>query len=114
MSANSESTGQPAQYRFEQRGDVLVLELEGDWLIAAPAPGSARIVGELQALPAPRIEFDCTRLGAWDSMLVILLLRCRELCRAETLRHLCGIHHEICAEAESAQRDRREECRNGL
>ena len=81
MSANSESTGQPAQYRFEQRGDVLVLELEGDWLIAAPAPGSARIVGELQALPAPRIEFDCTPLGAWDSMLVILLLRCRELCR---------------------------------
>jgi phospholipid/cholesterol/gamma-HCH transport system permease protein len=80
MSANSELTGHPAQYRFEQRDDVLVLELEGDWLIATPASDSARIVAELQTLHASRIGFDCTRLGAWDSMLVILLIRCRELC----------------------------------
>ncbi|MBP8926117.1 MAG: ABC transporter permease [Pseudomonadales bacterium] len=80
MSANSEPTGQPPQYRFEQRAGQLVLELAGDWLIATPVPAGARIVSELQALQATRLEFDCTHLGAWDSVLVILLIRCRELC----------------------------------
>ena len=61
MSANSEPTGQPPQYRFEQRAGQLVLELAGDWLIATPVPAGARIVSELQALQATRLEFDCTR-----------------------------------------------------
>ena len=50
--------------------------LTGDWRLHGGMPPADRIYEELTAqAPAPRVAFDTTRLGAWDSGLLAFLLK---------------------------------------
>jgi phospholipid/cholesterol/gamma-HCH transport system permease protein len=73
------ASGPRASYQVEPEGsapDRLRLVLTGDWRLDGGMPPADRIYEELTAeRPAPRVAFDTTRLGAWDSGLLAFLLK---------------------------------------
>ena len=73
------ASGPRASYEVEPEGsapDRLRLVLTGDWRLDGGMPPADRIYEELTAQgPAPRVAFDTTRLGAWDSGLLAFLLK---------------------------------------
>ncbi len=73
------ASGPRASYEVEPEGsapDRLRLVLTGDWRLHGGLPPADRIYEELTAqAPAPRVAFDTTGLGAWDSGLLAFLLK---------------------------------------
>ena len=61
-----------AQAQVRSAGDVLVVEVSGDWRLTAPRPAWGTIApsGSFKA-----VRFDASQLGAWDSSLVLFVMQ---------------------------------------
>lgn len=59
---------------------ALVVVLSGRWVATGRAPDFAPATDGLRRIRPAVLSFDCTSLAAWDSLLVVRLLACRELC----------------------------------
>jgi phospholipid/cholesterol/gamma-HCH transport system permease protein len=70
--------------RFELRrddGGRLVVELWGNWLLAAKRPSAGEVVEILESGPAvTRLSFDGARIGEWDTGLMTFLIELNGLC----------------------------------
>jgi len=79
---NEVTPGKPSAARcvVEARAGVLTIVLTGDWLVTGGAPRAAEIVSRLREHAAQSVRFDCSALGAWDSLLVTALLGIDEAC----------------------------------
>ncbi|MGD8414777.1 MAG: ABC transporter permease [Candidatus Latescibacterota bacterium] len=76
------SSEQPA--RFELRrddGGRVVVELWGNWLLAAERPRATDVVRKLESGPAvTRLCFESVRIGDWDTGLMTFLIELNSLC----------------------------------
>jgi len=71
----------PARLAVGQKGSgVLVVTVAGDWLERSALPGVSAVEKELASTPVKALEFDATRLGGWDSALMVRILALHELC----------------------------------
>ena len=67
-------------------GSTLVLALAGEWTLEQSIPGFDRLVEDFEGRPAPdAISFDTRELGAWDSSLLMFLVRGRSYCETHDL-----------------------------
>lgn len=66
--------------------DVLVVEVGGVWKTRPGLPGVGRLEKELECGPGARVlEFETSRLGDWDTGLVVFLIKCVGLARERGL-----------------------------
>ncbi len=65
---------------LECRDGQAVLMLAGDWLLAQGSGANTALLRELRAMDVRELVFDCSALGAWDSLLVTLLYRLEACC----------------------------------
>ncbi len=62
--------------------DTLAVKLNGDWLITAGIPGVNEVVAQLDGSKIiQRLVFDCSKLGQWDSGLVVFLFHLIRECQ---------------------------------
>jgi phospholipid/cholesterol/gamma-HCH transport system permease protein len=69
-------------------GEKLVLELKGDWTVRQGEHGRAeKLFSELdQQSGVAELEFDTSKLGSWDTSLLVLVTRVEEWCNAHKIR----------------------------
>jgi len=61
--------------------DTLLLELSGSWRLTEPLPETDEVKGSIESSKnIGQIAFDTTRLGDWDSGLIIYLMRIFDAC----------------------------------
>lgn len=72
-----------AGLKLRRRDDhALVVALVGRWLMRASLPGLDAVEKALkEGSPPPRMAFDASALGEWDSGLVSFVLKCHVLCK---------------------------------
>ena len=71
---------------LRQENHALIASLAGVWDLEHPTASFDRLVDDWPAGPTvDAITFDTTELGAWDSSLLIFLLRARDYCDAHGL-----------------------------
>ena len=76
----------PVRVALRREGGVLVASLAGVWELEEPTPRFDRLVEDLQPGSSfDGIGFETTGLGAWDSSLLVFLLRGRDYCEAHDL-----------------------------
>lgn len=75
-------TGEPDdRLALVQEGARLVLRLTGDWTFARPLCDPAPFIAALQHAPPPgRVEIDASRLGRWDSAVVVFVDTVHAIC----------------------------------
>ncbi len=80
--AQMTETGKLTASLTSRRGQdgVLVVEVAGNWLDRTGLPDVSGITRELTAGPAKAVEFDTSRLGGWDSALLVRILGLYEEC----------------------------------
>jgi phospholipid/cholesterol/gamma-HCH transport system permease protein len=93
----SDSTGKPAAAIVEQRASTAVVVVSGDWDLHAAPPQAAAITTALGDKPAS-LQFDCTKLGTWDSALPIYLMNLVQAAQTD------GIDIDYAGLPEGAQR----------
>jgi phospholipid/cholesterol/gamma-HCH transport system permease protein len=88
VGASTASGIEKAALEVRRKGtDVLVIALEGDWLMRSRLPSLEALEPELnQGVPPRRMEFDTVGLGEWDSGLVSFVLKCQELSERRQMR----------------------------
>lgn len=60
---------------------ALELRLAGEWVVGEPIPPVDDLLTRLASGPAPRrIDFDASRLGRWDSLLLTFLVKLIDYC----------------------------------
>jgi phospholipid/cholesterol/gamma-HCH transport system permease protein len=76
----------PGQMHFSKSaGDTLRIDLTGNWTIGAAIPSALDAEKEIEAnQPLRTVAFDAAELSAWDSGLLVFLLR---------ILHYCGQRH---------------------
>jgi phospholipid/cholesterol/gamma-HCH transport system permease protein len=79
--------GQAAVYEFA-RSDArtLRLDIHGDWLLESGAPAAGDIGRRLGEIGDARaLALDATRLGRWDTALLVFLVGVKDLCKTRGL-----------------------------
>ncbi len=79
-------------------GDVITLQLSGDWLQGQETADFTELRTELARTGASTLIADGATLGEWDSLLMAFLLQCHDFCSEE------GIEFSTREMPESAQR----------
>jgi phospholipid/cholesterol/gamma-HCH transport system permease protein len=75
-----------ARVVLHQEGPSLIAKLAGDWELERPTPSFDRLVEDLPVDGAAEtIAFETTELGAWDSSLLVFLVRGMDYCGARGL-----------------------------
>jgi phospholipid/cholesterol/gamma-HCH transport system permease protein len=65
------------------KDDVLFVELAGDWIQRSGLPEVSAVAQELAGGPVKALAFEATRLGKWDSALMVRILKLHDLCRQQ-------------------------------
>jgi hypothetical protein len=74
------------QVEIQQKDELLVAELTGEWELDRPTPRFARLLDDAAPGQTVRaIGFDTTELGEWDSSLLAFLLQGRGYCETHDL-----------------------------
>lgn len=78
---------------LRRSGDVLLVQLFGNWRSSSRLPGLSAIQEAIESGAAPRVlEFETTSLEAWGSGLVAFIANCHELCQARHIEvHQSGL-----------------------
>ena len=79
-----------ARANSTRNGDTLLIALEGNWRLGqTPSAIDALLASQSSpAEPLRDVAFDSSKLGTWDSSLLLFLVRCEAVCAAQhvTLR----------------------------
>jgi phospholipid/cholesterol/gamma-HCH transport system permease protein len=79
-------TATPIRVGLRQNGSTLIAGLAGEWTLEQSIPRFDRLVEDRPAdRPVDAIAFDTTGLAAWDSSLLMFLVRGRSYCEAHDL-----------------------------
>lgn len=71
----AESAGNAARMNAARQGDLLVVNISGDWVLGNRLPPPADLEREIEKEPHPRrVEFDARELGRWDSTILTSLV----------------------------------------
>jgi phospholipid/cholesterol/gamma-HCH transport system permease protein len=80
-------TESKARLELRRHGDeALVVALVGRWLMRATLPGLNAVEKALKEGTPPRMEFDTSALGEWDSGFVSFILKCHALCERHRVK----------------------------
>ena len=82
MAAGVASLAASSKLQVISTGDsALELRLAGEWVVGEPIPPVDELLTQLASGPAPRrIDFDASRLGRWDSLLLTFLVKLIDYC----------------------------------
>jgi phospholipid/cholesterol/gamma-HCH transport system permease protein len=82
MAAGVASLAASSKLQVISTGDsALELRLAGEWVVGEPIPPVDDLLTRLASGPAPlRIDFDASRLGRWDSLLLTFLVKIIDYC----------------------------------
>ena len=79
-------TDQAPGFRLDQQDqERAALQISGDWVQGEDAPDFATLRSQLAASLPRHLILDCSKLGAWDSILMAFLLQCFNYCRESTI-----------------------------
>ncbi len=69
-----------ARLAVRAEGGVARAELAGDWRTQAHLPGIEEVKSAIEGEGVKALDFDCRKLGQWDTGLIMFVLKCAELC----------------------------------
>ncbi len=82
MPGTEASATEPAHAELRTEGDSVVVVLSGKWSLEQAQPRFETLMGRgaIAEEGVRTLSFDATELAAWDSSLLILLMRCQDYC----------------------------------
>jgi len=69
-----------------RQGDLLVVNISGDWVLGNQLPPLADLEREIEKEPHPRrVEFDARELGRWDTTILTSLVELTRFCQSKQI-----------------------------
>lgn len=78
-------TSPPAAFQLAERGDALVAELSGGWLLRETLPPPEGFVAELERRTPRSLAFDSRAVTAWDSGFLVWLTDVLAACKQRSI-----------------------------
>src|SRR6202035_1852489 len=87
---NSEATTTASKLSFSRSGQNLILRFEGNWNVRDARHGEINsLFSELdQQEPAAALQIDMSKVGSWDTSLLIVVARAEDWCQKHNVKFL--------------------------